>query len=49
VDAVEVVRCKDCKHRKERTCYHPFAGMWVGCELKDSDFCSRGERKGDGE
>ena len=45
VDAVEVVRCKDCEHRKEKTCFHPFAGMWVGYELKDDDFCSCGERK----
>ena len=44
----ELVRCKDCKHRKEKTCFHPFAGMWVGCELKDDDFCSYGERKDDG-
>lgn len=48
VDAVEVVRCKDCKHRKEKTCFHPCYGMWVGVELKDNDFCSYGERKGNG-
>ena len=45
VDAVEVVRCKDCVHRKEKVCYNPSAGMWVGVELKDSDFCSYGERR----
>ena len=45
VDAVEVVRCKDCEHRKEKTCFHPCSGMWVGAELKDNDFCSYGERK----
>ena len=45
VDAVPVVRCKDCKHRKEKTCFHPCGGMWVGVELKDNDFCSHGERK----
>ena len=45
VDAVEVVRCKDCVHRKERVCFNPSAGMWVGVELKDSDFCSYGERR----
>ena len=48
IDAVPVVRCKDCKHRKEKTCFHPFAGMWVGCELNGDDFCSYGERKGNG-
>lgn len=47
--AVPVVRCKDCVHRKERVCCNPSAGMWVGVELKDGDFCSYGERKGDGE
>lgn len=45
VDAVEVVPCKDCVHRKERVCCNPSAGMWVGVELKDSDFCSYGERR----
>lgn len=46
VDAVEVVRCKDCIHRMED-------GM---CEYKDhrvfvqddNDFCSWGERREDG-
>ncbi len=39
VDAVEVVRCKDCKHRYEDS--------W--CEYVDDDdnfYCARGERKG---
>ena len=37
VDAVEVVRCKDCKHRH--------SDSW--CEYVDDDnfYCSRGERK----
>ena len=48
VDAVEVVRCKDFKHRKEKTCFHPCGGMWVGVELKGYDFCSHGERKDNG-
>ena len=48
VDAVEVVRCEDCKHRKEKTCFHPCGGMWVGVVLKDDDFCSHGERKDNG-
>lgn len=51
VDAVEVVRCKDCKH------YRPYAGVADGyCHMAEwykryqyeNDFCSRGERK-DGE
>ena len=38
VDAVEVVRCKDCKHRFRDS----------GCEYADDDdnfYCARGERK----
>ena len=38
IDAVEVVRCKDCKHRYEDS--------W--CEYVDDDdnfYCARGERK----
>ena len=38
VDAVEVVRCKDCKHR--------YSDSW--CEYVDDDdnfYCARGERK----
>ena len=53
VDAVEVVRCKDCKHRKKWTttgqfcCFHETSGMAVGVDLRDDDFCSYGERKDD--
>ena len=38
VDAVEAVRCKDCKHR--------YSDSW--CEYVDDDdnfYCARGERK----
>ena len=51
VDAVEVVRCKDCKHWN---CYggenhnngdcSELYGM--GCCMNGDDFCSYGERKG---
>ena len=44
----ELVRCKNCVHRKEKVCCNPSAGMWVGVALKDSDFCSYGERRKDG-
>lgn len=40
VDAVEVVRCKDCKHE--------FGGSCIICgfqKRKPDDFCSYGERK----
>ena len=52
VDAVKVVRCKDCKHYKARyeRCDHPkqewiytCADMWL--EMKADDFCSYGEGK----
>ena len=41
VDAVEVVRCKDCKHA---------SGIYATCSHVDwwnrgDDYCSRGERK----
>lgn len=45
VDAVEVVRCKDCVYSE--------GFPWSACpmlgtvKLKDDDFCSRGERKTD--
>lgn len=38
VDAVQVVRCKDCVHYNELECNHIFS------TLKDDDFCSYGER-----
>lgn len=50
VDAVEVIRCKDCEHRF----YNEDMGMFA-CDcwgggfdgVRDDDFCSRGERKDD--
>lgn len=46
VDAVEVVRCKDCIHNDQ--CKHRVV-MWVEDPIntwhKDIDFCSYGERK----
>ena len=39
VDAVEVVRCKDCKHYKSITCS-------CGCHcVSDNWYCADGERK----
>ena len=51
IDAVPVVRCKDCKHREKSPwcdgyrCGNPYDGMASGVELKDDDFCSYGERR----
>lgn len=51
VDAVEVVRCKYCKHWLKRNAYG--VGMVDVCWLDDGikqedDFCSYGERRTDG-
>ena len=45
VDAVEVVRCRDCKHYKpdEYECGCDFAGGLS--YVKADDFCSYGERR----
>ena len=53
VDAVEVVRCRDCKHRGTDNCIFHIKGEPADEELLlklDNDFCSYGERKdGDGD
>ena len=41
VDAVEVVRCKDCKHNKDGFC----VGYHAQHDIMPDDFCSYGERK----
>ena len=49
VDAVEVVRCRDCKHRGTDDCIFHIKGEPADEELLrklDNDFCSYGERKG---
>ncbi len=47
VDAVEVVRCKDCINRHTCDCPLSYAVDWgIGNELpSDDDYCSCGERK----
>ena len=51
VDAVEVVRCKDCKHYKpqnqgaHRNCTTPYCVRVVAVKVSPDDFCSYGERK----
>ena len=49
VDAVEVVRCKDCKWYKRK---YPWNGNIYECSyleapMDDDDFCSWGERRED--
>ena len=56
VDAVEVVRCKDCKYYFQdeiygEICRHPELDFEIECydhwiNTKPEDFCSYGERKG---
>lgn len=50
VDAVPVVRCKDCKHCDPEN-YHCDHAMSTAAPLrrKPEDFCSYGERRGGGE
>lgn len=51
VDAVEVVRCRDCKHRGTDYCIFHINGEPADEELLrklDNDFCSYGERKDGG-
>ena len=45
VDAVEVVRCKDCKHRYTMSSGHGFCREHFPMGKYDDDFCSLGERK----
>ena len=44
VDAVEVVRCKDCKFSKPFNALVIECTLWADARLK-ADFCSAGERK----
>lgn len=47
VDAVEVVRCKDCKHNSlNRIIGNAYCDLGIGIYQLD-DYCSRGERKED--
>ena len=46
IDAVHVVRCRDCKHK-----YNPDSPDWLWCYFVDTngdDFCSYGKRKDGG-
>ena len=47
VDAVEVVRCKDCKHWTMGYCNN-FAYYDYEPTTNEDDFCSYGERRNDG-
>ena len=45
VDAVEVVRCKDCKHREDGLCTLESVYDYPWYYTNDDDFCSYGERR----
>ena len=45
VDAVEVVRCKECKHRYTASSGVIFCQQHLTMSANDDDFCSYGERK----
>jgi hypothetical protein len=48
VDAVKVVRCKDCDWYREDggICVNPKCGKsWYGCPVPDQHYCSFGERR----
>lgn len=52
VDAVEVVRCKDCKYRAEYFDSGMYVCKWHQCDVcgrvdfvKDEDFCSYAKRR----
>ena len=52
VDAVEVVRCRDCKHWHKETLfcdYMPYVEAQDRVNWYADDFCSYGERKGSDE
>lgn len=50
IDAVEVVRCKDCKKAKEATlCDFICTRDEVMMPMNADDFCSYGEKRGDGD
>lgn len=44
VDAVEVVRCKDCRHLEISGCYGECSRGYLGI-VEPWDYCSEGERK----
>ena len=48
VDAVPVVRCKDCKWVEKGKDYEAYCNHWKSglyADVKDDDFCSYGERR----
>lgn len=49
VDAVEVVRCRDCKSLYTISSGHVFCRRYFTFPVKEDDYCSYGERRCDNE
>lgn len=47
VDAVQVVRCRDCKHTKDDGCGAIYCKIWDKWEMPEDFFCADGERRSD--
>ena len=47
VDAVQVVRCRDCKHTKDDGCGAIYCKIWDKWEMPEDFFCADGERRTD--
>lgn len=45
---VEIVRCKDCKHKEREQPGMVYCPMMVGSWVADDHFCAWGERRTDG-
>lgn len=45
IDAVPVVRCKECKHRTHTGSGFPWCDAWEADLFSDEGFCCYGERK----
>ena len=48
VDAVQVVRCKDCKYYNQFLILRECTKDYSLCNVSPDDYCSRGERKDNG-
>lgn len=45
IDAVPVVRCKDCQYRETHHCYMEVWRVYPFKPTRDNDFCSYGKRR----
>ena len=45
VDAVPLVRCRDCKHTKDDGCGAIYCKVWDRWEMPEDYYCADGERR----